>query len=59
MTFTCTKCGNYSDDGDFEACICLRCIDENYMKNQRNLVIKTKEPAQAATCTSSMGKKKK
>ena len=34
MTFTCTKCGNYSDDGDFEACICLRCIDNGAGKEQ-------------------------
>lgn len=34
MTFTCTKCGNYSDDGDFEACICLRCIDKGAGKEQ-------------------------
>lgn len=35
MTFTCTKCGNYSDDGDFEACICLRCIDNGADKEQK------------------------
>lgn len=34
MTFTCTKCGNYSDGGDFEACICLRCIDDGADKDQ-------------------------
>lgn len=34
MTFTCTKCGNYSDDGDFEAEICLRCIDDGADKDQ-------------------------
>lgn len=34
MTFTCTKCGEYSDDGDFEAEICLRCIDDGADKDQ-------------------------
>lgn len=34
MTFNCTKCGDYSDDGDFEAGICLRCIDDGADKDQ-------------------------